>query len=181
MALVSRTPEAASDMETAKSLPKEIIIQIIEDYFAFRAAELKNLGSAIEERGPSSQSLTNRRYRYTAPDGPQLSQSTLISHHRRLLARSTTSANLQIRLRGRAGGSLPGHNTSQRPVHTHQLGEAPSPKMLSLHADTRYSTFGTLQRTALQPPTLHKGTCHSITGLSLRTIRNRLELEHLAQ
>jgi hypothetical protein len=61
MELVSITSETPIEMEIAKSLPKEIIVQIIEDYFAFRITELKNLCSAIEEQGPNPLSLTDRK------------------------------------------------------------------------------------------------------------------------
>jgi hypothetical protein len=54
MGLMSRTSETAFVTETAKSLPKEIIVQIIEDYFAFRNTELRGLYSVLEERAHGS-------------------------------------------------------------------------------------------------------------------------------
>lgn len=101
MELVSRISETASNMETAKSLPKEIIVQIIEDYFAFRNTELKNLCSAIEDQGPNPLSLTDRKSPQAMQNSPQLNQSydrVSISRHRGSLACHPTTADLPIRL-----------------------------------------------------------------------------------
>jgi hypothetical protein len=101
MELVSISSETPIEMETAKSLPKEIIVQIIEDYFAFRNTELKNLCSAIEEQGPNPLSLTDRKSPQAMQNSSQLNQSydrVSISHHRGSLACRPTTADLPIRL-----------------------------------------------------------------------------------
>jgi hypothetical protein len=101
MGLMSRTSETASVTETAKSLPKEIIVQIIEDYFAFRNTELENICSAIEERGPDLLGLTDRKSPQAMQNSPQLNQSydrVSISRHRGSLACHPTTADLPTRL-----------------------------------------------------------------------------------
>jgi hypothetical protein len=75
MELVSRTSETPFEIETAKSLPKEIIVQIIEDYFAFRNTELRGWYSVLEERDHGSLITMKRMSPKNTGDNHQLNRS----------------------------------------------------------------------------------------------------------